>query len=144
MVLGTDHPATSTVATVLYILLQSSGVEGEGTNVLADHTYLQPGDGDVVGPVDPPDPDLPQPLSLSSLRGQPAKRQASPWMPCTLAKPSSLFGSHDANVEGIMSSDISLMADPVEQLAARLNEMENRVHDILAVVCLPKSLQSRV
>lgn len=78
MVLGIDRPAPATSVSILQALLQSSRVQGEDRDVLTDHLYVHPEDKDVMGPVDPPNPELPQAFSLSSPKGQPVKKQASP------------------------------------------------------------------
>lgn len=70
--------------------------------------------------------------------------QASPQVPCTLAKLSSLFDLLGTHMEGIRTSDISPRLDPIKQLSPRLNEMEHQMHDILAVIPLPKGPPSRV
>lgn len=94
----------------------------EELDFLADHIYVHPRDDADIGPVHPPDTDLPQALSLSSCRGWPALQPNHP--PCS---------SHMACPR----------PDPMKQLAAHMNEMQDQVHDILDV-SLSKGAQSKV
>lgn len=57
-------------------------------------------------------------------------------MPCFVVKFTSLFGLHGKGVEGIRSLDASPRLDLMEQLSASMNELENWLHDTLAVVPL--------
>lgn len=83
-----------------------------------------------------------QTVCLPSAGGQPREIQASVEISCTLTVLSSLFVSHGTSQPMDQSSDAVSQSDPLEQIFVCLNKLQNQIHNIQAVVSLPKGLPS--
>lgn len=79
---------------------------------------------------------LSQAFVLPSLEGQQAEMQAPEQVSCTLTVSSSFSVSYGTSLPGERSIDVSSRPDPLEQIFKHLNEMENRLCNIQAVIPL--------
>lgn len=100
--------------------------------------YMSTGDIDAdVELVNPPDPDPAMAFPLPSFQGPPPEMQVFPQLPCPPTRPPSLLQLLGALLEGVKSSDVSLIPYHMEQMAASMKVTGNWMQDTLAVVLLP-------